>query len=96
MTSGPSLSLTFQDDAGRRWTFTGRDGWALRELIRAGERGVTPLDTPGPRWSAYVFKLRRAGLEIETVHEAHGAPFPGHHARYVLKTPVRVFECEAA
>lgn len=96
MTKRPSLSLDFEDDAGRRWRFTGREAWALAELVRAGERGVTPLDTPGPRWSAYIHDLRSAGLDIETVTELHGPPFPGHHARYVLRSAVRIVERAAA
>ena len=96
MSKRPSLELTFADDAGRRWSLKGRDAWALAELIRVGERGCTPIDHPGPRWSAYVHKLRRAGLEIETLTETHGPPFPGHHARYILKTPLRVLANEAA
>jgi hypothetical protein len=59
----------------------GRDAWALLELHRAGKRGVTPIDTPGPRWSGYVYNLRRMGLDIETLHESHDGPFPGTHAR---------------
>ncbi len=39
-------------------TIKGRELWALRELIRAGSRGVTPVERVGPRWSHYVFKLR--------------------------------------
>ncbi len=66
----------------------GRFAWALGELIGAGERGCTPIDHPGPRWSAYVFKLRRMGINIETVTEAHGGPFKGTHARYILRTTV--------
>src|SRR5688500_17910676 len=69
----------------------GRDGWALLQLIAAGTRGCTPLDTPGPRWSAYVHALRReCGLDIETRHEAHNGPFPGNHARYVLRSDVEI------
>lgn len=68
----------------------GRDAWALLNLIRAGERGCTPIDVPGPRWSHYVYKLRRAGFVIETIEEAHGGPFAGHHARYVLRSQVSV------
>jgi hypothetical protein len=68
----------------------GRDAWALRNLLRAGERGCTPIDTPGPRWSHYVFKLRRAGFIIETVDENHGGPFAGTHARYVLRSQVTI------
>jgi hypothetical protein len=47
---------------------------------------------PGPRWSGYVFKLRRLGILIETLHEQHGGPFPGRHARYVLRSPVMVLD----
>jgi hypothetical protein len=89
-------SLTVAEETGRRWEFHGRGAWALRELIRAGENGCTPIDHPGPRWSAYVFKLRRAGLDIETRHEPHGGPFPGSHVRYVLRTPLRIVERDAA
>jgi len=70
----------------------GRDAWALISLVAAGKRGVTPIDTPGPRWSGYVFNLRRMGLIIETIHEAHSGPFPGTHARYVLHSAVSVLE----
>ncbi|WP_235987510.1 winged helix domain-containing protein [Roseibium aggregatum] len=71
-------------------TYTGRNAWALSKLIDAGETGCTPIDTPGPRWSGYVHSLRGDGLDIETVTERHGGPFPGCHARYVLRTPVKV------
>ena len=73
-------------------TFIGRDAWALDNLIRAGERGCTPITTPGPRWSHYVFKLRRAGVNIETIDEDHGGPFAGSHARYVLRSHIRVVD----
>ena len=67
----------------------GRDAWALSELLRAGDGGCTVFDHPAPRWSAYVFKLRRVGLDIQTVTEAHGGPYRGTHARYVLRSQVR-------
>lgn len=70
----------------------GRDAWALRALVRAGKKGCTPIDTPGPRWSAYVLKLRKAGFHILTVHERHQGPFPGRHARYVLMDRVELAE----
>jgi hypothetical protein len=75
---------------GRTITVVGRDAWALRNLVNAGSAGCTPIDHPGPRWSHYTFKLRRAGFVIETVNEAHGGPFAGTHARYVLRTEVEV------
>ena len=66
----------------------GRVAWALGELNRAGDEGCTPIDTPGPRWSDYVFKLRRLGFDIQTISEAHGGPFKSTHARYILRTTV--------
>lgn len=66
----------------------GRDHWALESLRGAGAKGCTPIDHPGPRWSAYVFNLRQAGVEIEKITERHSGDFPGHHARYVLRSTV--------
>lgn len=66
----------------------GRDCWALEELRKAGTKGCTPIDTPAPRWSAYVFNLRKLGVEIETVTKPHGGNFAGHHGRYVLRSGV--------
>lgn len=76
---------------GQPFTVNGRDCWALTELIKAGPRGCTPIDHPGPRWSGYVFKLKRNhGLNIETHHESHHGEFPGNHARYVLMSSVEI------
>ena len=36
----------------------GRYAWTLAQLVAAGERGVTPIERPAPRWSHYVFWLR--------------------------------------
>ena len=67
----------------------GRDRWALECLIHAGAKGCTPIDHPGPRWSAYVHDLRHEhGLDIETISEDYGPPFDGTHARYVLRSAV--------
>lgn len=68
---------------------TGRNEWCLRELMKAGKRGCTSLSHPAPRWSAYVFCLRELGIDIETVREEHKGEFPGHHARYILRSNVR-------
>ena len=77
--------------AGRKFTVLGRDAWALLELMKAGRSGCTPIDHPGPRWSAYVHALRtECGLLIETRSENHGGPFAGRHARYILHSQVRV------
>ena len=77
-------------------TFHGRAAWALDQLIRAGSEGCTPITRPAPRWSDYCFKLRRAGVNVETITEAHGGSYSGHHARYVLRSPVTVLEIERA
>lgn len=77
-------------------TLKGRDAWAVDNLIEAGERGCTPIDNPAPRWSGYVHKARKAGLNIETVTEAHGGDFRGTHARYVLRSRVEVVERKVA
>lgn len=79
----------FHDETTRTVEATGRDEWALKELINAGRNGCTPMDNPAPRWSAYVHKLRRAGFDIETLNEHHGGPYPGRHARYVLRSVVK-------
>ena len=78
---------------GDPFTLAGRLAWALSELQSAGEHGVTPISTPGPRWSAYVHRLRHEfGVDIETKTEAHQGAFPGHHARYFLRSPVAIGE----
>jgi hypothetical protein len=83
-------------DGGVRHHLRGREAWAIACLIEAGERGCTPIDHPGPRWSDYCFKLRRRGIAVETVTERHGGPYRGTHARYVLRSHVTVLAREAA
>ena len=81
---------------GQERTAKGRAAWALAQLIAAGQGGVTPITHPGPRWSDYVFKLKKCGIIIETVTELHGGAYAGHHARYVLKSPVEIIETREA
>lgn len=81
---------------GELFKAVGRFGWMLKALVSAGESGVTPIDHPAPRMSAYVHRLRKDfGLLIETVDEKHGGPYPGSHARYVLRTDVEIVPDEA-
>lgn len=75
-------------------TVQGRDAWALNHLIEAGKSGCTAIETPGPRWSHYVWKLRGYGFSIETIPEEHGGPFPGRHARYRLHSRLMVIGSE--
>ena len=90
----PKFQMTVQlsetNGGTRILLLTGRDAWALRELISAGEQGCTPITHPGPRWSGYVFNLRKMGISIETVTEPHGGTFAGNHARYVLRSKATI------
>ena len=72
--------------------FEGRAAWALSNLINAGTKGCTPIDHPGPRWAHYVFLLRKSGIAVETVHEPHSGAYAGHHARYVLRSPIEIIK----
>lgn len=67
----------------------GRQEWALKQLIDAGETGCTSVTNPGPRWSSYVHRLRSKGLIIETVYEPHSGSWPGIHGRYFLRSHVK-------
>lgn len=77
-------------------TYKGREAWALGRLISAGERGCTPIDQPAPRWSHYVFQLRKSGLQVETINEPHNGAFSGTHARYVLRTQLQILSQQVA
>lgn len=81
---------------GREGIVTGRLAWTLHALILAGSTGITSLTTPGPRLSAYILKLRRAGIPISTLTTMHGGSFPGHHATYRLGVHVELVEARAA
>ena len=70
--------------------FNGRYAWALNELLQTGGKGCTPIERPAPRWSHYVFRLRREGVMIETIYETHAGAYAGTHARYVLRSKVEV------
>jgi hypothetical protein len=88
--------ITVRMPGGGQQTFHGREAWTLRHLINAGPVGVTTLDQPAPRWSHYVFKLRKAGLVISTEHEPHTGTFPGTHGRYRLETELTLVDEVAA
>lgn len=96
MSSIVKLEIRVGGAAGRTLKVKGRDAWALDALLRAGERGVTPIERPAPRWSHYIFKLRKAGLVVETIDEPHSGAYAGHHARYVLRSAIEVLEEERA
>jgi hypothetical protein len=83
-------NITFRKPNGICQTSNGREAWTLRQLVNAGARGFTISDHPAPRWSHYIYKLRRSGLEITTNYEGHKGEFPGTHRRYRLETPLEV------
>ena len=64
MTNAEFIQVQLPD--GRTLSFVGREAWCLRRLYNAGAKGLTTIDHPAPRWSHYVYKLRRAGLTIST------------------------------
>jgi hypothetical protein len=68
----------------------GRNAWCLNELIKAKDKGCTPIERPAPRWSEYIRCLREAGINIETIYEPHGGSYRGTHGRYVLRSELRV------
>lgn len=96
--AGMIISTSFRViSEGRTIAVKGRVTWALRCLMKAGKRGCTSIDHPGPRWASYTHKLRSLhGLVIETVKERHDGEFPGWHARYVLHSEVEEVENGAA
>jgi hypothetical protein len=83
-----AFHLRIENGADQVLELKGREEWALSRLLAAGDRGCTPIDTPGPRWSDYVFKLRRRGIDVATIAEKHEGPYAGTHARYVLKSKI--------
>lgn len=87
-----STKIKIQLPDGKQQTVVGRPAWALLRLVAAGGAGLTTLSQPAPRWSDYIFKLRKAGLVISTDYEAHAGDFPGSHGRYRLETPVTVVD----
>jgi len=86
------VRLTDPDSEGAVKQFIGRDAWALWELVAAGPNGLTTIERSAPRWSHYIYKLRRGGIAIETRHEPHAGDYPGHHARYFLRSQLEVIE----
>ena len=74
----------------RTFALDGRLGWTMTQLANAGAKGVATIERPAPRWSAYVHKLRKLGIQIETEMEPHEGTYPGQHARYRLSCDAQV------
>lgn len=88
----PTLTATIQgrERADRAHSLSGRLAWTIFQLVRASQRGCTPVTQPAPRWSDYVFQLRNLGFDIETISEKHSGEFAGTHGRYVLRDKVLI------
>ena len=67
---------------------TKRAEFFLEEMLAAGPEGITTIDYPGVRVGDAVFKLRKAGVNVETRYEEHGGDFAGHHGRYILRSRI--------
>jgi hypothetical protein len=87
-----STTIRIRLPDGSQQCFAGREAWTLRRLVDAGPKGVTTIDHPAPRWSHYIYRLRKAGLGISTDYETHSGDFPGNHGRYRLEIAVTVIE----
>jgi hypothetical protein len=87
----PVIEMTFIFE-GQQLQVIGREAWMLDLLKTRGDKGVTTIEVPGARMSHYVMKLRRMGLDIDTVDERHSGPFAGSHGRYLLRSPITVLK----
>jgi hypothetical protein len=67
-----------------------RVAWFLGELVKAGPAGVTTIDYPGVRVGDCILKLRKAGIDVQTIYEPHDGEFAGRHGRYVLRSRVEL------
>lgn len=59
----------------------------LEDMI-ARPDGITSIDYPGVRVADGIFKIRKAGVAVETIYEAHDGEYAGCHALYVLRSRV--------
>lgn len=68
---------------------SGRNADTLERLIIVDQRGIAATElNPGNRLAAYIYELRKLGLNIDTWMEPHGGQYAGRHARYVLQSIV--------
>jgi hypothetical protein len=68
-----------------RPVFTTERANMLLEDMLVKPEGITSIDYPGIRVADGIFKLRKAGVDIQTIH---GGEFAGHHGRYRLRSSV--------
>jgi hypothetical protein len=95
-TAKPVLQVSWgEGDVITTASFEGREARTLGLLIDCGSRGFTSGEASPLGWafrcSHYVFKLRGAGLNIETMREKAGDAVVG---RYMLRSRVGVISRE--
>ena len=87
----PFLRVSWGERDANSARFEGREAQTLALLIDRGLRGFTSGDASALGWarrtSHYIFRLRAAGLDIETMREKVGDAVIG---RYTLRTAVTV------
>jgi hypothetical protein len=76
-------------------TLPKRATWFLDELVKAGTAGVTTIDYPGVRVGDCILKLRKAGVDVQTIYEPHDGEFAGRHGRYILRSRVELLADDA-
>jgi hypothetical protein len=83
------LEVVRDDNGAPPFIVQGQTAKAIRALVLAGKQGVTAQEVAGwaYRFAAYCHELRKQGLDIETIREAHEG---GWHGRHVLHTAVRL------
>jgi hypothetical protein len=84
------IQVTLLSEQPRTFDLQGRLGWTMAQLAKAGRKGITSIERPAPRLSAYVHELRKLGIQIETEMEPHEGTYSGHHARYRLACEAHV------
>jgi hypothetical protein len=77
-------------------TLPKRAAWFLDELLKAGATGCTTIDYPGVRVGDCILKLRKAGVDVQTLYEPHDGEFPGRHGRYILRSRVEIISEDPA
>lgn len=90
-----ALVIQFRNGDGPVQKANGREAETLIALINSGSHGITALEAFHGGWAvrlaAYVNNLRRMGVDIRTIREAHEG---GSHGRYMLMSPVVIVSLE--
>lgn len=84
------IEITLLSEPPRTFELEGHIGWTMAQLANAGAQGVATIENPAPRWSAYVYSLRKLEIQIETEMEPNYSHYPGQYTRYRLVCGVNV------